>query len=606
MGLEQLARVAGELFDLLLPVLGVGLDHLGLADDPVEHQAEQLLFVADVPVQRGRAGVQLLRELAHRDALQAFALHQPQCGVDDLVPREGHLTATAYSSRTLFEMTRTVFENAIEATGLAKRYGEVQALDGVDLHVEAGTVFGLLGPNGAGKSTTVRILTTLSRPDAGTVRVAGVDALRDPVGVRRAIGVVGQKHGFDAEATGRENLVLQAELYGLRDRGRVDELLERFGLAEAAGRLAKTYSGGMQRRLDVALGLIHSPQVLFLDEPTTGLDPEARTAMWAEIERLAREERMTILLTTHYLEEADQLAVAGRDRRPRQDRRARHAGRAQGRDAGGDPERGAAVAQRRVPDARRKGVRGMNGVRQTWQVSLRYFRVLVRQPAFLLITIVQPLIWLLLFGALFKSVTQIPGFGGTEDYLDYLTPGIVVMLAVSSAGWTGMGFIEDINSGVMDRMLVTPAWRGAFNLGSVAQCVVSVVLQTLLIIGLALLLGAEVAHAGVLILVAALLAAAFASLSNGLGVLDAPARVADRRRVAAPAPADVPLERADAAQPRSRVDRDRRQVQPGRLGGGGRTRPGAAADRPARGAHRALSLVRDPGVRRLPAVIVTF
>ena len=161
----------------------------------------------------------------------------------------------------------------------------------------------------------------------------------------------------------------------------------------------------------------------------------------------------------------------------------------------------------------------MTGIRQSWQVSLRYFRVLLRQPAFLLITIVQPLIWLLLFGALFKAVTEIPGFGGDGDYLDYLTPGIVVMLAVSSAGWTGMGFIEDINSGVMDRMLVTPAWRGAFNLGSIAQCVVSVVLQTLLIIGLALLMGAEVAHVGVLLLVAALLAAAFASLSNGLGVL---------------------------------------------------------------------------------------
>jgi ABC-2 type transport system permease protein len=161
----------------------------------------------------------------------------------------------------------------------------------------------------------------------------------------------------------------------------------------------------------------------------------------------------------------------------------------------------------------------MTGVRQSWQVSLRYFRVLARQPAFLLITIVQPLIWLLLFGALFKAVTEIPGFGGSGDYLDYLTPGIVVMLAVSSAGWTGMGFIEDINSGVMDRMLVSPAWRGAFNLGSIAQCVVSVVLQTLLIIGLALIMGAHIAHAGVLLLVAALLAAAFASLSNGLGVL---------------------------------------------------------------------------------------
>src|SRR4051794_8959409 len=204
-------------------------------------------------------------------------------------------------------MTQTVFENAIEAEGLEKRYGDVQALDGIDLHIEAGTVFGLLGPNGAGKSTTVRILTTLSRPDSGSVRVAGLDALKRPVEVRRRIGVVAQKHGTDPDATGRENLVLQAELYGV-SRGRADELLERFGLADAADRQAKTYSGGMIRRLDVALGLIHKPAVLFLDEPTTGLDPEARAMMWAEIERLAREERMTILLTTHYLEEADRLA----------------------------------------------------------------------------------------------------------------------------------------------------------------------------------------------------------------------------------------------------------------------------------------------------------
>jgi ABC-2 type transport system ATP-binding protein len=208
-------------------------------------------------------------------------------------------------------MTQTLFENAIEAGGLAKRYGEVQALDGLDLAVKTGTVFGLLGPNGAGKSTTVRILTTLSRPDSGTARVAGHDVLTEPVRVRRAIGVVGQKHGCDLEATGRENLILQGELYGIAGaelRWRADEALERFGLADAGHRQAKTYSGGMQRRLDVALGLIHRPQVLFLDEPTTGLDPEARALMWAEIERLAREERMTILLTTHYLEEADRLA----------------------------------------------------------------------------------------------------------------------------------------------------------------------------------------------------------------------------------------------------------------------------------------------------------
>src|SRR3954452_8243125 len=195
-------------------------------------------------------------------------------------------------------MTRRLFENAIEAEGLRKRYEDVQALDGVDLRVEAGTVFGLLGPNGAGKSTMVRILTTLSRPDAGTVRVAGIDALRRPVDVRRAIGVVAQKHSTDPDATGRENLVLQAELSGV-PRARAHELLERFGLADAADRQAKTYSGGMIRRLDVALGLIQKPKVLFLDEPTTGLDPEARAMMWAEIERLAREERMTILLTPH-------------------------------------------------------------------------------------------------------------------------------------------------------------------------------------------------------------------------------------------------------------------------------------------------------------------
>jgi ABC-2 type transport system ATP-binding protein len=211
-------------------------------------------------------------------------------------------------------MTRTPFDphNSIEAGGLVKTYpGDVRALDGLDLEVRAGTVFGLLGPNGAGKSTTVRILTTLTRPDTGSARVAGHDVLADAVRVRHAIGVVGQKHGADREATGRENLVLQGEFYGITGaelRRRVTESLERFGLADAAARQVKTYSGGMQRRLDVAMGLIHSPQVLFLDEPTTGLDPEARAQMWAEIERLAREEGMTILLTTHYLEEADRLA----------------------------------------------------------------------------------------------------------------------------------------------------------------------------------------------------------------------------------------------------------------------------------------------------------
>jgi ABC-2 type transport system ATP-binding protein len=201
---------------------------------------------------------------------------------------------------------------AIEAAGLEKTYpGEVRALDGLDLSVPAGTIFALLGPNGAGKSTTVRILTTLSRADAGTAQVAGHDVVTDAAAVRRVIGCVGQRSGGDREATGRENVRLQGQLYGLRGRdlaARVDELLAQIGLEESADRLVRTYSGGMQRRLDIAMALVHRPQVLFLDEPTTGLDPEVRSDMWREISRLTQEEGLTILLTTHYLDEADRLA----------------------------------------------------------------------------------------------------------------------------------------------------------------------------------------------------------------------------------------------------------------------------------------------------------
>ncbi len=200
--------------------------------------------------------------------------------------------------------------HAIEADGLVKSYGDVRALDGLSLAVPPGTIFGLVGPNGAGKSTTVRVLTTLSRADSGSARVAGHDVLADPGAVRRAIGCVGQRSGVDVEATGVENLLLQGQIHGLRGRAlaaRVAELLEQFGLSDAGGRFVKTYSGGMQRRLDIAMALVHRPQVLFLDEPTTGLDPEVRAEMWREILEMARE-GLSILLTTHYLEEADRLA----------------------------------------------------------------------------------------------------------------------------------------------------------------------------------------------------------------------------------------------------------------------------------------------------------
>ncbi|WP_433208129.1 ATP-binding cassette domain-containing protein [Dactylosporangium sp. CS-047395] len=198
----------------------------------------------------------------------------------------------------------------IETRGLIKRFGGRPALDGVDLHVPAGTVCGLLGPNGAGKTTVVRILATLLRPDAGTARVAGHDVVRDAARARLRLGLAGQYAAVDEVLTGRTNLVLFGRLYHLSPRSarrRADELLERFGLTAAANRPVRTYSGGMRRRLDLAASLIIAPACLFLDEPTTGIDPGTRLEIWDMIAELVRE-GTTVLLTTQYLDEADRLA----------------------------------------------------------------------------------------------------------------------------------------------------------------------------------------------------------------------------------------------------------------------------------------------------------
>ncbi|MEU7030000.1 ATP-binding cassette domain-containing protein [Streptomyces sp. NPDC015232] len=199
---------------------------------------------------------------------------------------------------------------AIHAEGLVKTFGDVRALDGVDLDVPEGTVLGLLGPNGAGKTTTVRVLTTLLRPDSGRAEVAGIDVLAHPNEVRRSIGLSGQFAAVDEYLTGRENLQMVGRLYQMTGRAakaRADELLERFHLADAADRPAKTYSGGMRRRLDLAAALVVSPPVMFMDEPTTGLDPRNRQALWEVIQELVAG-GTTLLLTTQYLEEADHLA----------------------------------------------------------------------------------------------------------------------------------------------------------------------------------------------------------------------------------------------------------------------------------------------------------
>jgi ABC-2 type transport system ATP-binding protein len=201
-------------------------------------------------------------------------------------------------------------QNAVVVEGLVKRYGQAIALDGLDLEVEEGTALGLLGPNGAGKTTTVRILTTLLRPDAGRVSVAGVDVLRDPAAVRRRIGLAGQFTALDYTLTARENLQMFGRLYRLGRRQadkRADLLLERFRLTDVASTPVKTFSGGMARRLDLASALVATPKVLFMDEPTTGLDPVSRLDLWDLLADLVRN-GTTLLLTTQYLDEADRLA----------------------------------------------------------------------------------------------------------------------------------------------------------------------------------------------------------------------------------------------------------------------------------------------------------
>jgi ABC-2 type transport system ATP-binding protein len=200
---------------------------------------------------------------------------------------------------------------AIEARGLRKEFSaDVVAVDGIDLQVEEGEMFAFLGPNGAGKTTTVRMLTTLLRPTDGSATVAGFDVVRNPHEIRRSIGVALQEAGLDQLSTGREILRLQGQLCGLEStdaKRRADEMLELVGLTDAADRQVKTYSGGMKRRLDLASALVHEPSILFLDEPTEGLDPASRQSVWQEVQRL-NQRGMTVFLTTHYLEEADRLA----------------------------------------------------------------------------------------------------------------------------------------------------------------------------------------------------------------------------------------------------------------------------------------------------------
>ncbi|HET7420503.1 MAG TPA: ATP-binding cassette domain-containing protein [Candidatus Dormibacteraeota bacterium] len=209
-------------------------------------------------------------------------------------------------------------ETVIEARGLVKSYGDIEAVRGIDLEVRAGEIFGFLGPNGAGKSTTISMLCTLLTPTAGSAKVAGIDVVRDPSAVRRRIGLVFQDPSLDDQLTGRENLEFHAFVYGVPAadrRRRIDEMLALLQLSDRAGSLVKTYSGGMKRRLEIARGMLHQPQVLFLDEPTLGLDPQTRQSIWTHLNGLRANRGVTIFMTTHYMDEAeycDRIAIIDR------------------------------------------------------------------------------------------------------------------------------------------------------------------------------------------------------------------------------------------------------------------------------------------------------
>ena len=493
---------------------------------------------------------------------------------------------------------------AILVEGLTKSFGEVHALRGIDLSVPRGTVLGVLGPNGAGKTTAVRILTTLLLPDKGRALVEGYDVVRDAAAVRRSIGLAGQSAAIQEELTGQENLEIIGRLYHLswpRARSRATELLEQFGLSDAADRAAKTYSGGMQRRLDLAASLVGRPKVLFLDEPTTGLDPRSRLGMWDIIRSLVAD-GTTLLLTTQYLDEADELAneivvidhglviaagtseelkgrvggdvveftvpdrglidnataaitkimervgevggepsadlqtgmVSLRVGRPRLGSAGR-GGAHPGRRRGGNPRPrvAAAVARRRVPGpdrarsrgrgagrapsraprrparqghgkdgvmtavAERTGAPGLPagpglGVRFRWAVTdtltitRRNLLVWMRVPAYLVFTVIQPVIFVLMFRYVFGGAIPVNVPGG---YVNFLIPGIVAQTAAFASFGTAIALAMELKKGVIDRLRSMPMARSAVLAGRLVADTGRMTVTILIIIGVGYAVG---------------------------------------------------------------------------------------------------------------------
>ena len=469
-------------------------------------------------------------------------------------------------------------DRIIATDGLRKSFrspkGTVDAVNGVSIEVDRGEIFGFLGPNGAGKTTTLRMLTTLLPIDAGVATVAGFDVARQPQEVRSRIGYVSQLGGADDLATGRENLILQGRLYGgdlASVKRRTEALMGILDLSEFADRRVKTYSGGQRRRLDIALGIIHQPEVLFLDEPSTGLDPQNRANLWDHVRDL-RDRGATIFLTTHYLEEADALCdrlmimdhgeiiVEGtpRDLKRRGVGRvggAQPAGRRRDRRPGpggagrtglrpGDHRRGRPGAalrggrqhrpppdppparrgehrhqvdealrahpRRRLPGSDRtvvprrraehdQGGGRMKTARDTGLLFQRYTLQMLRNPVWLFVGFSTPILYLVLFTPLLKELPGVRGFP-TGSVLDVFLPGILALLAFASGSSAGFGTIFELQSGLIERLRVTPASRFAILVGPILSGLVMMTVFDAVVVAVGYGFGFTVHWAGLLVL----------------------------------------------------------------------------------------------------------
>ena len=401
------------------------------------------------------------------------------------------MTSTAIAASGLRDR-----EPAIRVQSLEKSYKELHVLRGVDFDVAPGSIFALLGSNGAGKTTIVRILSTLLRPDAGTATVNGFDVTTDPLRVRESISLTGQFAAVDEILSGRENLVLVAKLRHLKAPGQVaDDLLARFDLTDAASRKVSTYSGGMRRRLDIAMSLIGQPKVIFLDEPTTGLDPEARIEVWQVIQELA-EQGTTVLLTTQYLDEAEQLA----------DRIAiLHQGRiiANGTlaelkqllpPATGRVRREAADPGGRLP--RPRGERRQGRVREGPVMSTHFFgdtavllgrslRHITRSVDTIITTAITPIAIMLLFVYVLGGAIET----GTDNYVNYLLPGIMLIAIASGIAYTAVRLFTDMQSGIFERFHSMPIARSSVLWAHVLTSLVANGLSVVIIVLVGLVMG---------------------------------------------------------------------------------------------------------------------